>query len=143
VAQRPRPARVRRAPPTDRRSAARTVPVRRGPWRACCPGGLQGASGHGAWGGSSLGAWRAVSGGAGCACRGQPACGHGAWRTGARDVAARRHRGLDMLLVSCLNAVSPKICTGVHQVMNMKVVDLAILYNFHKGLIVFFSTDFA
>jgi hypothetical protein len=25
----------------------------------------------------------------------------------------------------------------------MKVVDLAILYNFHKGHIVFFSTDFA
>jgi hypothetical protein len=34
-------------------------------------------------------------------------------------------------------------CTGVHQVMNTKVVDLAILYNFHKGHLVFFSTDFA
>jgi hypothetical protein len=28
-------------------------------------------------------------------------------------------------------------------VMNRKVVDLAILYNFHKGHIVFFSIDFA
>jgi hypothetical protein len=27
--------------------------------------------------------------------------------------------------------------------MNRKVVDLAILYNFHKGYIVFFSIDFA
>jgi hypothetical protein len=27
--------------------------------------------------------------------------------------------------------------------MNRKVVDLAIPYNFHKGHIVFFSTDFA
>jgi hypothetical protein len=27
--------------------------------------------------------------------------------------------------------------------MNMKVVDLATLYNFHKGHIVFFSIDFA
>jgi hypothetical protein len=27
--------------------------------------------------------------------------------------------------------------------MNMKVVDLAILYNFRKGHLVFFSTDFA
>jgi hypothetical protein len=31
----------------------------------------------------------------------------------------------------------------VHKVMNMKVVDLTILYNFHKGRTVFFSTDFA
>jgi hypothetical protein len=27
--------------------------------------------------------------------------------------------------------------------MNRKVVDLTILYNFHKGRIVFFPTDFA
>jgi hypothetical protein len=27
--------------------------------------------------------------------------------------------------------------------MNMKVVDLAILSNFHEGHLVFFSTDFA
>jgi hypothetical protein len=27
--------------------------------------------------------------------------------------------------------------------MNRKVVDLAILYNFHKGYIVFFSIDYA
>jgi hypothetical protein len=27
--------------------------------------------------------------------------------------------------------------------MNMKVVDLTTLYNFHKGRLVFFSTDFA
>jgi hypothetical protein len=27
--------------------------------------------------------------------------------------------------------------------MNRKVVDLTTLYNFHKGCLVFFSTDFA
>jgi hypothetical protein len=43
----------------------------------------------------------------------------------------------------CPRHFSPKICIGVHQVMNTKVVDLAILYNFHKGHLVFFSTDFS
>jgi hypothetical protein len=31
----------------------------------------------------------------------------------------------------------------VHKVVNRKVVDLTILYNFYKGSRVFFSTDFA
>jgi hypothetical protein len=31
----------------------------------------------------------------------------------------------------------------VHQTMNREVVDLTILYNFHKGHMVFFSTGFA
>jgi hypothetical protein len=30
-----------------------------------------------------------------------------------------------------------------HKTMNRKVVDLTTPYNFHKGCIVFFSTDFA
>jgi hypothetical protein len=32
--------------------------------------------------------------------------------------------------------------TKVHQGVNRKVVDLTTLYNFHKGFMVFFSTDF-
>jgi hypothetical protein len=56
-------------------------------------------------------------------------------RAGARDVAARQHPSLDMLLVPYLNAFSPKICTGVQQVMNTKVLDLAILYNMWVNLI--------
>jgi hypothetical protein len=39
--------------------------------------------------------------------------------------------------------ISPKIWIEVHKVMNTKVVDLTTLYNFCKGLLVFFSTDFA
>jgi hypothetical protein len=31
----------------------------------------------------------------------------------------------------------------VHNVVNRKVVDLTTLYNFHKGRLMFFSTDFA
>jgi hypothetical protein len=31
----------------------------------------------------------------------------------------------------------------VHKVVNRKVVDLTTLYNFYKGRMVFFSTDFA
>jgi hypothetical protein len=61
----------------------------------------------------------------------------------ARDVAARRRPGLNVLLVHSLSAFSPKICTKVPQVMNRKNVYLAILYNFHKGHLVFFSKDLA
>jgi hypothetical protein len=50
-------------PPTDRRSAVRTGPVRRGPWRARA-GRIPMASGHSAWG-----------------------------RAGAHDVAAQRRPG--------------------------------------------------
>jgi hypothetical protein len=38
---------------------------------------------------------------------------------------------------------TPKIRIEVHKVVNRKVVDLTILYNFYKGSRVFFSTDFA
>jgi hypothetical protein len=38
---------------------------------------------------------------------------------------------------------SPKICTVVHKVMNRKVVDLTIPYNFHEGSRVYFSIVFA
>jgi hypothetical protein len=31
----------------------------------------------------------------------------------------------------------------VHKAVNRKVVDLITLYNFYKGRMVFFSTDFA
>jgi hypothetical protein len=37
---------------------------------------------------------------------------------------------------------SPKNCIKVHKAMNRKLVDLTTLYNFHKGRLVFFSTDF-
>jgi hypothetical protein len=36
---------------------------------------------------------------------------------------------------------SPKSWTEVHQGLNRKVVDLASLYNFYKGRMVFFSTN--
>jgi hypothetical protein len=36
-----------------------------------------------------------------------------------------------------------KNCNNVPQVLNRKNVYLAIVYNFHKGHLVFFSTDFA
>jgi hypothetical protein len=36
-----------------------------------------------------------------------------------------------------------KNCTKVHKVMNRKVGDLTIPYNFYKGSMVFFSTIFA
>jgi hypothetical protein len=38
---------------------------------------------------------------------------------------------------------SQKSWIEVHKVMNRKVVDLTTLYNFCKGRLVFFSTDFA
>jgi hypothetical protein len=38
---------------------------------------------------------------------------------------------------------SKKNCIEVLQVVNRKVVDLTTIYNFHKGRMVFFSTDFA
>jgi hypothetical protein len=70
--------------------------------------------------GARLGRWVAF-GDAWCVRRGRPACGHGANRAGAHDVAARRCPGLNMLLAHCLNAFFPKICSQVHQVMNTKV----------------------
>jgi hypothetical protein len=39
--------------------------------------------------------------------------------------------------------ITPRFGMEVHQTMNRKVVDLTILYNFHKGHMVLFSTGFA
>jgi hypothetical protein len=39
--------------------------------------------------------------------------------------------------------LSQNLSTKVHKVMNRKVVDLTTLYNYYKGRMVFFSTDFA
>jgi hypothetical protein len=44
---------------------------------------------------------------------------------------------------SVRNKFSPNSCIKVQYVVNRKVVDLATLYNFCKGRLVFFSTDFA
>jgi hypothetical protein len=41
------------------------------------------------------------------------------------------------------NTFSPNFLIDVQHVMNRKAVDLTTLYNFQKGHIVFFSTDFA
>jgi hypothetical protein len=67
---------------------------------------------------------------------------HGAVR--GRGVAVHSAGWLETILLSlCLSTIFSKICTEVQQVMNRKVVDLTILYNFYKGHIVFFSTNFA
>jgi hypothetical protein len=69
---------------------------------------------------------------------------HGAAR--ARCATSRRGVGqpATVSVYPALNASnSKKNCIEVLKVMNRKVVDLTTLYNFHKGRIVFFSTDFA
>jgi hypothetical protein len=61
-----------------------------------------------------------------------------------RDIAARRRPARNCVSVPCFERVKlQKNCIEVLKVMNRKVVDLTTLYNFHKGRIVFFSTDFA
>jgi hypothetical protein len=76
--------------------------------------------------------------------RGRP--GDGAASAGAWARVMSRRVGA-LAWMCCWSPVwacfSPKICTEVLQVMNREIVDLAILYNFHKGHLVFFSTDFA
>jgi hypothetical protein len=72
----------------------------------------------------------------------------GGWSWAARGARARAtsQHSCALAWTFCwflFERVSPKFCTEVHQVMNRKVVDLAILYNFHKGYIVFFSIDLA
>jgi hypothetical protein len=60
-----------------------------------------------------------------------------------RGREAGAHRG--GLLTRCApdqRVKSSTICTKVLQAVNRKVVDLTTLYNFHKGRLVFFSTDF-
>jgi hypothetical protein len=66
-------------------------------------------------------------------------------RRGAGDVAARALAFLHqtMLTTPIWLSITQKFSTQVHYAMNRKVVDLTTLYNFHKGSIVFFSTDFA
>jgi hypothetical protein len=79
--------------------------------------------------------------------------GGGPWGSGAQGGAARRAGDIaaraltfqrrTMLITPVCLSITQKLSTKVHYVMNRKVVDLTILYNFHKGSIVFFSTDFA
>jgi hypothetical protein len=59
-------------------------------------------------------------------------------------------KGFEVLQASgrnCLGqlrvAQTQNFATKLYLVMNRKVVDLTILYNFYKGSRVFFSTDFA
>jgi hypothetical protein len=59
-------------------------------------------------------------------------------------VRARRRPARDCVAVPCFERVKlQKNCIEVLQVVNRKVEDLTILYHFHKGRMVFFSTDFA
>jgi hypothetical protein len=62
--------------------------------------------------------------------------GAGARRRGVGQPATMSH-------YPALNASNAKKSIEVLQVVNRKVVGLNTLYNFHKGRIVFFSTDFA
>jgi hypothetical protein len=115
---------------TGRWSGARPVGPVRTECRCVAWRGHQGVVGHGAsWGRCGLGR-RAASGGA-------------AVRT--PRVARREARSVSKLFqVRPLQArFSLKFCTEVHKVVNRKDVDLTTLYNFYKGLMVFFSTVFA
>jgi hypothetical protein len=55
-----------------------------------------------------------------------------------------RRPGLNILLIHCLKLNNSKnLFIEVHKTLNTKVVDLNTTYNFHKGNMGFFSTDFA
>jgi hypothetical protein len=63
---------------------------------------------------------------------------------GRRDRARRHARGAQTIRFSRVpTKVSPKFSTKVHQAINSKVVDVLILYHFHKGRLAFFSIIFA
>jgi hypothetical protein len=68
----------------------------------------------------------------------------GALERGSPWRARRRASQHDWLQCSLVwPRFTPKTWTEVHRGVNSKVVDLTTLYNFYKGSIVFFSTDFA
>jgi hypothetical protein len=141
----PRLARVRGQRGTDRRTVRRTpAVVRRGRRATRGAGENQGASGR-----ARLGKTRVDSGGVrpwGARRRGRRGgrCTGAARGEGAHDVAERPAlRPTPFQTKLLLARFSPKICTAVHKAMNRKVVDLTILYTFHKGSIVFFPTVFA
>jgi hypothetical protein len=60
------------------------------------------------------------------------------WR-GAAPASASQNVSLRL----CLSAQNSQKLNRSAPVMNRKVVDLTTPYNFHKGCLVFFSTDFA
>jgi hypothetical protein len=117
----PRPACVRAALRTDRRSAACTAHVRRndGEKPRCLGRGV------------SLGK-----------ARGRGAHNLGRRDVGRRDVTAHSVAGpFSICWALVWTRFTPKILIEVDKTMNTKIVDLTTPYNFHIGHLGFFSTD--